>query len=235
MATYYYNHKNPNYPISITNETLRITPQTFTSKTSRWEEASVDYFFDNVPTDKPVSIVDIGAQSGLYSLYAKYLPQSTFHSFEPFPQTYRLLNDNIMLNGITNVKTYNLGISNYTGECVLNTSKSHNGLHTLSSTPLRFQDIVPLKIKVDTIDNLFYENNIPVDFIKIDTEGWEYYILQGAKNTIQKYKPFIQIEWNETNMKQCNVDNREFGRYIEDTMGYKKKHIISEELFLVSK
>jgi FkbM family methyltransferase len=235
MATYYYNHKNPNYPISITNETLRITPQTFTSKTSRWEEASVDYFFDNVPTDKPVSIVDIGAQSGLYSLYAKYLPQSTFHSFEPFPQTYRLLNDNIMLNGITNVKTYNLGISNYTGECVLNTSKSHNGLHTLSSTPLRFQDIVPLKIKVDTIDNLFYENNIPVDFIKIDTEGWEYYILQGGIKTIQKYKPFIQIEWNETNMKQCNVDIREFGRYIEDTMGYKKKHIISEELFLVSK
>ena len=235
MATYYYNHRNPNCPIHVTAETLSLTPHTFKKNGPTWEEASVNYFYDNVPTDKPVNIVDIGAQSGLYSLYAKYLPKSQFYSFEPFSQTYQLLNDNIRLNGITNVKTYNIGLSNVKGEYVLNTSKSHNGLHTLASNPLRFSDIVPVTIRVDTIDNIFYENDIPVDFIKIDTEGWEYYILQGGEKTIQKYRPFIQMECSKTNMKQSNVNMDEFERYILDTMGYKKKQMISEELFLVPK
>jgi FkbM family methyltransferase len=235
MATYYYNHRNPNFPISVTNETLIVTPHTFKKNQPTWEETSINYFYDNVPTDKAVNIVDIGAQSGLYSLYAKYLPKSQFYSFEPFPESYKVLNDNIQLNGIMNVKTYNIGLSNYKGECVLNTSKSHNGLHTLGSKPLRFTDIVPMKINVDTLDNLFYENDIPVDFIKIDTEGWEYFILQGGEKTIQKYKPFIQMECSKTNMKQCNVDVSEFERYIIDTMGYKKKKMVSEELFLIPK
>lgn len=235
MATYYYNHRNPKYPISVTAETLSLTPHTFKKDQPTWEEASVNYFYDNVPTDKEVHIIDIGAQSGLYSLYAKYLPKSQFYSFEPFPIAYQLLNDNIRLNGITNVTTYNIGLSNCKGECVLNTSKSHNGLHTLGTNPLRFTDIDPVTIRVDTIDNIFYENDIPVDFIKIDTEGWEYFILQGGEKTIQKYKPHIQIEWNKINMKQCNVNIDEFERYILDTMGYKKKQMISEELFLVPK
>ena len=235
MATYYYNHRNPNYHINVTDETLRITPHTFQKNRPMWEEESINYFYDNVPVDKPVNILDIGAQTGLYTLYAKYLPKGQFYSFEPFPDTYKVLNDNIALNGITNVNTYNFGISNYKGDCVLNTSKSHNGLHTIGPNPLRFTDIVPVKINVDTIDNIFYENDIPVDFIKIDTEGWEYFILQGGEKTIQKYKPFIQIEWSEVNMKQCNVDMHEFQKYIDDKMGYVKKTLISEELFLVPK
>ncbi len=235
MATYYYNHRNLKCPISVTAETLSLTPHTFKKNGPTWEEASVNYFYDNVPSDKAVNIVDIGAQSGLYSLYAKYLPESQFYSFEPFPESYKVLNDNIRLNGITNVKTYNIGLSNCKGECVLNTSKSHNGLHTLGTNPLRFTDIVPVKISVDTIDNIFYENDIRVDFIKIDTEGWEYFILQGGEKTIQKYKPFIQMECSITNMRQCNVNMDEFERYILDTMGYKKKQMISEELYLVPK
>jgi ribosomal protein L11 methylase PrmA len=106
MATYYYNHRNLNCPIRVTDETLSLTPHTFKKNEPTWEEASVNYFYDNVPSDKAVNIVDIGAQSGLYSLYAKYLPQSQFYSFEPFPQTYQLLNDNIRLNGITNVTPF---------------------------------------------------------------------------------------------------------------------------------
>jgi FkbM family methyltransferase len=235
MAEYYYNHRNPNCLIRITDETLRITPETFKKNQPMWEEESINYFYDNVPLDKAVNILDIGAQTGLYTLYAKYLPKSQFYAFEPFPDTYKVLNDNIELNGITNVNTYNVGISNSKGECVLNTSKSHNGLHTLGSNPLRFTDVVPVKINVDTIDNLFYENDIPVDFIKIDTEGWEYFILQGGEKTIQKYKPFIQIEWSVVNMKQSNVDIHEFHRYIVDEMGYVVKKLISEELFLVPK
>lgn len=234
MARFYYNHRNPKYPIDVTDETLIVSPTSFLRNGHLWEEESVNYFYDNIPTDRPVTIVDIGAQCGLYTLYAKYLPNSQFYAFEPFPRSYKVLRDNITLNRIPNVRTRNIGISNHAGETILNTSKSHNGLHTLGTNIIRFDDAVPVTIHVEPLDSIFYDNNIPVDFIKIDTEGWEYFILQGGEKTIQKYKPMIQLEWSEDNMKQCNVNMAEFGTYI-DTIGYKKKKIIGEELFIVPK
>lgn len=234
MVTFYYNHRNSKYPIHVTDETLIVSPTSFMKNGQLWEEESVNYFYDNIPTDKSVTIVDIGAQCGLYTLYAKYLPKSQFYAFEPFPRSYKVLRDNITLNRIPNVRTRNIGISNHAGETILNTSKSHNGLHTLGTNISRFNDAVPVTIHVEPLDTIFYDNNIPVDFIKIDTEGWEYFILQGGEKTIQKYKPMIQLEWTKDNMKQCNVNMAEFGTYI-DTIGYTKKNMIGEELFIVPK
>jgi hypothetical protein len=49
-----------------------------------WEEDSINYFYDNIPLDKPVNILDIGAQTGLYTLYAKYLPKASFTPLSHF-------------------------------------------------------------------------------------------------------------------------------------------------------
>jgi FkbM family methyltransferase len=234
MVIFYYNHKNLKYPIHVTDETLIVSPGTFNKNGQMYEEESVNYFYDNIPTDKSVNIVDIGAQTGLYTLYAKYLPKSQFYAFEPFPRSYKVLRDNITLNHIPNVLIRKIGISNYAGETILNTSKSHNGLHTLGKNIIRFNDPEPITIYVEPLDTIFYDNNIPVDFIKIDTEGWEYFILQGGEKTIQKYKPMIQLEWNNDNMKQCNVNVSEFIAYI-DTIGYKKRNMIGDNLIIVPK
>lgn len=231
MKEYHY-FRDTNYPIRISDKTCTLTPYTFLNDNTMWEEDSIKHFFDMIPKDKAVNIIDIGAQSGLYSLYAKYLPVATFFSFEPFKTTFDLLNENIQLNNILNVDTYNIGISNKKETTILNTSISHNGLHTLGNNPLRFNDICQVSINVDTIDNLFYDKNISVDFIKIDTEGWEYNILKGGENTIKQYKPIIQLEWNEINMKQCSVDSIEFNNYLTTTLGYKKLQTINEELFI---
>ena len=228
-----YNYFNDEkFPILVTDETIKITPYTFLNDNTMWEEESIKFFYLNIPKDKPLNIIDVGAQSGLYTLFAKYLPMANFYSFEPFKKTFDLLNNNIALNNITNVTTYNIGLSNTKEKTILNTSISHNGLHTIGNTPLRFNDICKVEINVDTIDNLFYEKNIPVNFIKIDTEGWELFILKGAEKTIKKYKPLIQIEWNETNMLQCGVDKNELLNYLIE-LNYIIQKKISEELFIV--
>jgi len=51
----------------------------------------------------------------------------------------------------------------------------------------------------------FLKKNIPVDFIKCDTEGYEYFIIKGAEKTINKYHPELFIEIHETNCRQCGV------------------------------
>ena len=219
-------------PIKVTNDTCRLTPHTFSSDNSMAEEDILRMFFSYVPTDKQINIIDCGAQSGLYSLYAKYLPNATFYSFEPFITTFQLLNDNICINDIRNVNTYNIGLSDRIGSCILNTCVSHNGLHTIGNNVRRFNDIKPIEIQVNTIDNLFYDKNIQVDFIKIDTEGWEYFILKGGEKTIRKYKPKIQIEWFETNMIQCNVNVNEFINYI-NSIGYRIEYKSGSEMLIV--
>jgi FkbM family methyltransferase len=227
---YYYSIKDKNYPILITKKTLDVTPYTFQRNGQIWETTSIQQFFSCVD-NKPYNIIDIGAQSGLYSLFAKYLPNSTFYSFEPFIDTFNCLNDNLKLNNINNVKTFNLGISDKSGTNTLNTSIGHNGLHTMGNNPLRFDDIKPITINTTTLDDFFYNKNIPVHFIKIDTEGWEYNILKGAQNTIKKYKPVIQLEWNITNMKQCNVNEQDLLSLLNNHGYYEKSTAGEEKLF----
>ena len=232
METYYY--CNNKLPVLVSNKVRKLTPHTFYANLTLHEPESIDYFYSNVPKDKKVNILDIGAQSGLYSLYAKYLPMSSFYSFEPFKPTFELLNENISLNNITNIKTFNIGLSNKKEQTTLNTCLSHNGLHTIGETPKRFNDICKIEIEVDTIDNLFYEKDICVDFIKIDTEGYEFFILKGGEKTVKRYKPFIQLEWNETNMLQCNVKLQEFSNYLNE-LGYIKINHIEENAYFVHK
>lgn len=222
----YFNDKN--YPIQVTDETCILTKYTFLENNELWENNSLKQFFSQIDKHNNYNIIDIGAQSGLYSLFAKYLPNSKFYSFEPFKPTFKLLNDNIKLNEITNVETFNLAISDNKGISNFNVCLGHNGLHTMGSNPLRFNDIQKIQVETDTIDNLFYEKNIPVHFIKIDTEGFEYFILKGAINTINKYKPIIQLEWNITNMQQCNI-NPNMLLELFNNLDYIEKCMVEEE------
>ena len=231
MNTYYY-LDNKDFPIVVSDKTIQLTESTFLKNNTLWESESIKYFYSKIDKSRPINIVDIGAQSGLYSLLAKYLPKATFYSFEPFTPTYNLLCENIELNNISNIKHFNIAISNNKGKSILNTCESHNGLHTLGENPLRFNDIKPIEVDVDTIDNLFFYNNIPVDYMKIDTEGYEYYILKGAEKTIKQYRPFIQLEYNETNQNQCNSNINTLLNYIEE-LGYIKLDLRGEELCIV--
>lgn len=226
MSKTYYYFSNPNYPIDVTEETTKITPHTFQPNGTLYENQELHSFYSMIDRDKSLNIVDVGAQSGLYTLFSKYLPNSTFYAFEPFPESFRLLNDNIKLNEITNVKTFELGISDEKKETSFSVCRWHNGLHTISDTPLRFtsDDTKTININVDTIDNLFYEKDIPVHFIKIDTEGWEYFVLKGAIKTIQKYKPIIQLEWFELNLEQCKLNERQLHEFLISI----KYHVVPE-------
>ena len=161
------------------------------------------------------------------------MPKSTFFSFEPFPDTFLELNRNIELNNIKNVKTFNFAISDKHSMQNLQVCLSHNGLHTLGNNVQRFDDIKSIAVECYTIDELFHDKDIPAHFIKIDTEGHELFILQGAINTINKYKPLIQLEWNTLNMKQCNVNESDLIEFVKN-INYEIIDITNEEVLILS-
>jgi len=115
----------------------------------------------------------------------------------------------------------------------LNVCESHTGYHTLGENPKRFDDIRKERVEVVTLDSEFYEKMIPVNFIKIDTEGGEFDVIKGGLLTLQTYKPLILFE-------DCNKNLEAFGRSQKDLYkilkeaGYTKfKKIGPEEMLAI--
>ena len=96
-STYQYNYFNDiNLPIIVNQDTINETPYSFQSDGTMQENNSIYNFFKLISPNDDLNIIDIGAQTGLYSLYAKYLPKCKFYSFEPFITTYNILNQNLI-------------------------------------------------------------------------------------------------------------------------------------------
>jgi|SRR3989344_1266078 len=145
---------------------------------------------------KDFIVIDAGANSGVFSVFAAHLaPQGRIYSFEPVANTFENLKKNTRdYPGITCI---NSGL----GDEISQKNIFVNSRSTLGSV---FEDSPFYRTRSDwkehesasimTIDAFVAENNIPrIDFIKIDTEGYEAKILNGAKESIRKWKPVIAM------------------------------------------
>ena len=147
---------------------------------SIWEYPVIEFFMKKLEENPTATILDIGAQQGLYTLLAKFYPNTTWHSFEAFKFSYDLLKSNINYENISNVSTYNIRVSNIIGEDILYVPRTKNergGLNAIAKITngrINLENCDKIKIKTDTIDNLFLDKKI--DIIKIDTKVFEYYI-----------------------------------------------------------
>ena len=60
-------------------------------------------------------------------------------------------------------------------------------------------------VKVFTLDKIWKDNKDTIDFIKIDAEGWDYFVLKGGQKALEKYSPLLLMEFDEENIRQCNL------------------------------
>ena len=130
-------------------------------------------------------IVDVGANIGIYSLWAgrRVADTGMIFSIEPHPSAYELLRRNIYNNGFPG-KTFNVGCSDSEG--FLNLSFDPSTLVT-SSFQIRTGErvekaLVPVKRLDDLIDDIS-PNRISI--LKIDVERWEMQVLKGAEETLK--------------------------------------------------
>ena len=220
LIRYYY---LPSYemPIDVTLKTESRSGNSFGGYSQLGALNVIQFFYNLINADENYNIVDVGAQAGAFTLLAKYVPNSTVYAFEPCKYVYDDLVDNVNLNNLLNVKTYNMALSDKEGEGTLNVSHILQGLSTLAPDPLRFDKTHSDQetVKLTTLDAMFYDKSVRVDFMKIDTEGWEYCVLKGGEKTIKEYKPVILLEWNETNIAQAKVDVSQLDTFFEEN-GY---------------
>jgi FkbM family methyltransferase len=150
----------------------------------------------------PKVCIDVGANVGDFSRMLLEQTKADVIAFEPLPKAYEKLQEIskeyperlIAINqGVgDNTKIKNLYFSNELSE------------HASFSKEINQVDYVDnvncIKVPITKLDDFIHKNNFDyevIDFLKIDTEGYEYEVLMGAKNIILNLKPkFIQIEFN---------------------------------------
>jgi len=139
------------------------------------------------------TVFDIGGNIGWYSLNIAKMKAVTVCTFEPIPKTYSYLSQNIKLNNIETIHTFNIGFSKQ--EDVLNFYYNATGSGNASLANLSGQNNTQeISCRVRTLDGFMAEEGFSVDFIKCDVEGAELFVFQGGVQSISKYKPVIFAE-----------------------------------------
>lgn len=125
--------------------------------------------------------IDIGANVGSYTLLASGAKRARTYCFEPIPSTYTRLLDNLAINNLDSLVTaLNLGLSDHEDE-ILFTTHHDSGNHVLTEADAHEASVA---VKVRTLDSILPAES--PSMMKIDVEGYETKVLQGAKETLAK-------------------------------------------------
>jgi len=130
--------------------------------------------------------VDVGANIGGYSIRAaKY---SKVYAIEPLPRNYKILKINEKLNNVK-INSFNIAAGNKNGKIKLFYELGHYGRPSIKRNYKKF-----VEVEMKPLDEIINEGSI--DLIKIDVEGAEDLVLEGARNCLKITKMVI-IEYND--------------------------------------
>jgi len=157
---------------------------------------------------KDTNFLDVGANIGYFSLIAgKKCSQGKVLSFEPDPTNYNLLSSNIALNGLNNIRAYNLALSDRDENLYFSTMGFDQNLgarFTAKETATLKQHSLPQAKTPTQIKAIAFDNFLPnekIDIIKIDVEGFELNVLRGMKELLIQQNPLIITEFAPSNLK----------------------------------
>jgi len=165
-------------------------------------------YFKNVynPVYLPINandiVVDIGANIGVFTLFAASKTTNKVFAFEPFPENFLFLNQNINRNCLKNVIAYETAVSDKIGSDKLFCDESGGG-HTMLEKLETY-----VEVPTTTLQKIIDTNNIKqVDFLKIDCEGAEGLILNSTPLEYLKKVRKISIEFhdNVSSLKHENL------------------------------
>lgn len=140
--------------------------------------------------------VDVGANLGFMSgiLSAVVGPSGQVHSFEPSPTIYAKLQEVIKENNLTNVASYNMGCGKEEQSLTLYSPGSSGNATLRPDAGLEKSTKSTQTVRIAPMDDFLGPKLSRLDFIKIDTEGFEDDVLFGASRLIEKYQPVIYVE-----------------------------------------
>jgi FkbM family methyltransferase len=166
-----------------------------------------------------MTVLDIGAHHGLYSLAASKSvhPRGHVHSFEPSPRERRLLERNLRINLCANVSVHVNALGVTRGRATLFLVEGIlDGCNSLRS-PGDCTNTRAIEVDVVSLDEFTQENAISIiDFMKMDVEGAELSVLQGASRLLSSpARPLILAEISDLRTQPWGYPAREILEFLE--------------------
>jgi len=205
-------------------------------------ELMFQFMIKNITKDS--ICVDIGANIGIATIYMARLARFVY-SIEPQKIIYQFLNENVILNNLLNIQTYNVAAfsdnvdfdlvptseqDGWVGEN-FNIDEYNNGNYSnvYSMGSIRLKPTINGKMKGVKLDDLI---DGEINFIKADAEGGDIDALIGFSKKIEKYHPIIVAEYGE---ESARVYNRSINDYISfaNNFGYKLERLDESNLVFI--
>ncbi len=173
---------------------------------------------------------DIGGNAGYFSLLGsrEVGASGTVQVFEPVPVNVEVINHQIENNSITNIKLHNLALSDTDGHTTF-AVESNNANSHLANVEIVHATSAPsslVEVRTATIDSLIQSSLPKPDIIKIDVEGAEVLVLEGAKATLRKYKPNLLVSTHSAILcSEVKTLLSEIGYHVSTLQGFEHELI----------
>ena len=185
-----------------------------------WEKLITDYSERLVKIYSSPTIFDVGANFGWYGLtLSRFSNESTIHYFEANNSLIDCIKRTTAINNLTHKSIINHNaVSDINGEIlklnILDHLQGSSSIEDLSKLPsnFSFNDIKePISMEVEsiTIDEYSSKHDVKkIDFLKIDVEGHEENVLEGAKRMLAESKDMtLLLEWNTNRYSDNMIKN----------------------------
>ena len=164
--------------------------------------------------------IDVGANIGTFTLVAaRRAVRGQVHAFEPSAHHFGRLAHNVELNDFKNVVLNRKGLYDQPGEAVLFLPSqagemNNSGAASLYTSGLEETRQVSEAVSLIRLDDYVRERSLErVDIIKIDIEGAELKALEGARETIARFRPLVFMELDLENLKRAERSPEEVLQY----------------------
>lgn len=158
-----------------------------------------------------MTVVDIGAHAGLYTLAAsrRVGPGGRVIAFEPSPRERARLLKHIQLNHCGNVTIESMALGDADGEADLFVVQDHEtGCNSLR--PGNVGEVRPVRVAVRRLDDYLARGGIErVDVVKMDIEGAELSVLRGAERLFRSLRPVLLCEIEEARIQPWGYQGRD--------------------------
>ncbi len=171
-------------------------------ESGRWEPETRAILRDHLTADDV--FYDCGAWLGPFTLYASTRCRQVY-SFEPDPIACRFLLENITRNELSNVRAFNLAVSD--GDGVGSMSSFAAGLGDSQSSLLRRHDGYACPVTTVSFETIVSRLSCePPTFIKMDIEASEFVAIPGNRTWLERYRPTLLLS---VHAPQLPSDTRE--------------------------
>lgn len=173
--------------------------------TGVYESKFAQLLLSHIDPDRDV--IDVGANVGFYTvLAAKHLNKGRVLAAEPTTAAYARLEENIRFNGVAERVIPFKGLIGATESVgtvnIVPGREEYSSVGDLVHPSIVGETVVRESVPAQSIDALVKQHSLKPAFIKVDVEGGEEAVFDGAEKTLTTFRPIIMSEFAEILMKQ---------------------------------